>query len=153
MLAILGAVLFPVFAQNKGSRRSVALSNVKVLGLGAMMYANDFDDHFPNARKWMDLTMPYVKFDAAFHAYDLPDPSPQAYGIAFRGSLSRGETKRIKEPEMIAMIFDSTLLFRNAASELWSLPKPPRHKGVTNLVAFADGHARGVTQEASQNLR
>ena len=48
IIAILAAILFPVFAQAREKARSAScLSNVKQIGLGAMMYTQDFDEAYP----------------------------------------------------------------------------------------------------------
>src|SRR5687768_11614878 len=48
IIAILAAILFPVFAQARESARtSSCLSNVKQIGLSVKMYATDYDEHFP----------------------------------------------------------------------------------------------------------
>jgi prepilin-type N-terminal cleavage/methylation domain-containing protein len=48
IIAILAAILFPVFAQAKASAKQAAcLSNAKQYGLGIHMYAADTDDHAP----------------------------------------------------------------------------------------------------------
>ncbi|GBC96059.1 hypothetical protein HRbin16_01860 [bacterium HR16] len=48
IIAILAAILFPVFAQaREKARQSACLSNVKQLGLGAIMYTQDYDETFP----------------------------------------------------------------------------------------------------------
>ncbi|HLK14176.1 MAG TPA: prepilin-type N-terminal cleavage/methylation domain-containing protein, partial [Fimbriimonadaceae bacterium] len=45
IIAILAAILFPVFAQAKAqAKRSVCLSNFKQVGLAILMYSNDADD-------------------------------------------------------------------------------------------------------------
>jgi prepilin-type N-terminal cleavage/methylation domain-containing protein len=45
IIAILAAILFPVFAQARESaRKTVCLSNVKEMGLGMMMYTQDYDE-------------------------------------------------------------------------------------------------------------
>jgi prepilin-type N-terminal cleavage/methylation domain-containing protein/prepilin-type processing-associated H-X9-DG protein len=50
IIAILAAILFPVFAQAKdAAKKSVALSNVKQLGLGYALYTNDTDDTYPQS--------------------------------------------------------------------------------------------------------
>ena len=50
IIAILAAILFPVFAQAKVAAKSSAdLSNVKQLALGTVMYSADNDDLFPSA--------------------------------------------------------------------------------------------------------
>jgi prepilin-type N-terminal cleavage/methylation domain-containing protein len=48
IIAILAAILFPVFAQARESaRKAVCLSNNKQLGLAVMMYVQDYDEGFP----------------------------------------------------------------------------------------------------------
>ena len=50
IIAILAAILFPVFARaREKARQSSCLSNVKQLTLGNMMYAQDYNGH----AKWM----------------------------------------------------------------------------------------------------
>src|SRR5690349_8535220 len=48
IIAILAAILFPVFAQAKvAAKKTVALSNAKQLATATMIYMNDTDDTFP----------------------------------------------------------------------------------------------------------
>src|SRR5436190_23981913 len=48
IIAILAAILFPVFAQAREKARSiVCTSNLKQLALGWTMYAQDYDETFP----------------------------------------------------------------------------------------------------------
>jgi prepilin-type N-terminal cleavage/methylation domain-containing protein/prepilin-type processing-associated H-X9-DG protein len=48
IIAILAAILFPVFAQARDRARSAAcLSNLKQMGTAWMMYAQDYDERFP----------------------------------------------------------------------------------------------------------
>src|SRR5258707_2078072 len=45
IIAILAAILFPVFAQAREKARSIScLSNLKQLGTGSMMYIQDYDE-------------------------------------------------------------------------------------------------------------
>src|SRR5439155_11198479 len=49
IVAILAAILFPVFAQARDSaRQSVCLSNCKQLGTALMMYTQDYDETLPS---------------------------------------------------------------------------------------------------------
>jgi prepilin-type N-terminal cleavage/methylation domain-containing protein/prepilin-type processing-associated H-X9-DG protein len=49
IIAILAAILFPVFAQaREAARKTSCLSNLKQLSLGMMMYVQDYDELFPN---------------------------------------------------------------------------------------------------------
>ena len=48
IIAILAAILFPVFAQAKAAaKKTVSVSNQKQIGLGIMMYTADHDDVYP----------------------------------------------------------------------------------------------------------
>ena len=48
IIAILAAILFPVFAQAREKARAAAcLSNIKQLGLGIAMYTQDNDEFMP----------------------------------------------------------------------------------------------------------
>jgi prepilin-type N-terminal cleavage/methylation domain-containing protein/prepilin-type processing-associated H-X9-DG protein len=48
IIAILAAILFPVFAQAREKARAIScLSNLKQTGLGTLMYVEDFDETFP----------------------------------------------------------------------------------------------------------
>jgi prepilin-type N-terminal cleavage/methylation domain-containing protein len=76
IIAILAAILFPVFAQAKNSAKKTAcLSNVKQIALGTIMYTGDNDDVFPLAGQnegnagrgwvpWQFTVNPYVKSGA-----------------------------------------------------------------------------------------
>ncbi len=70
IIAILAAILFPVFAQAKlAAKKTVALSNTKQIGLGMQLYVTDSDDTTPivftiNGQGSVDVyqTMqPYIK--------------------------------------------------------------------------------------------
>jgi prepilin-type N-terminal cleavage/methylation domain-containing protein/prepilin-type processing-associated H-X9-DG protein len=79
IIAILAAILFPVFAQAKlAAKKASDSSNLKQLGLAELMYTNDYDDTFalgdtyangltPNGNyndywlTWRELILPYVK--------------------------------------------------------------------------------------------
>jgi prepilin-type N-terminal cleavage/methylation domain-containing protein/prepilin-type processing-associated H-X9-DG protein len=55
IIAILAAILFPVFAQARNKARQVGcLSNMKQIGIGLQMYAQDYDETLPvaNNKHW-----------------------------------------------------------------------------------------------------
>lgn len=81
IIAVLAAILFPVFAQAKGSaRRTEALSNLSQIGKGVSMYLSDHDDrlphHFPSLPQWPGYNTVILsigaKFTDAFDSY-IPD--------------------------------------------------------------------------------
>jgi prepilin-type N-terminal cleavage/methylation domain-containing protein len=50
IIAILAAILFPVFAQaREKARQAACLSNLKQIGTGVMMYVQDYDETFPQS--------------------------------------------------------------------------------------------------------
>lgn len=75
IIAILAAILFPVFAQARAKARQTAdLSNTKQMGLAIMQYVQDYDETFPPAyyyrndsdatggyEHWSGLCQPYIK--------------------------------------------------------------------------------------------
>jgi prepilin-type N-terminal cleavage/methylation domain-containing protein/prepilin-type processing-associated H-X9-DG protein len=53
IIAILAAILFPVFAQaREKARQTSCLSNMKQVGLGLLMYVQDYDENYPRADYW-----------------------------------------------------------------------------------------------------
>ena len=74
IIAILAAILFPVFAQAREKARQIAcLSNTKQLALGVMQYAQDYDETLPvrgdnaaNRGRWQWQIFPYVKNEQVF---------------------------------------------------------------------------------------
>lgn len=69
IIAILAAILFPVFAQAREKARAIScLSNLKQAGLAYAMYVQDYDETTPLQRSnanggqyWYVLIQPYVK--------------------------------------------------------------------------------------------
>lgn len=70
IIAILAAILFPVFARaREKARQTSCLSNVKQTVLGELMYAQDYDETLPFAANmigasvytYFDLVQPYIK--------------------------------------------------------------------------------------------
>jgi prepilin-type N-terminal cleavage/methylation domain-containing protein len=49
IIAVLAAILFPVFAQAKSAaKKTTALSNHQQIGTALLIYTGDYDDHLPN---------------------------------------------------------------------------------------------------------
>jgi prepilin-type N-terminal cleavage/methylation domain-containing protein/prepilin-type processing-associated H-X9-DG protein len=113
IIAILAAILFPVFAQAREKARGIScLSNIKQVNLSWQMYLQDYDETMcpmwswnidPNASDtglgsghddfWPKLLDPYTKSWAIYHCPSAPDPNayfgggPNAwYGNQMRAS-------------------------------------------------------------------
>jgi prepilin-type N-terminal cleavage/methylation domain-containing protein len=99
IIAILAAILFPVFAQAKlAAKEKSSLSNIREIVLGEIMYQGDYDDHFVLSTQdyansscplpgdclsnlaeptlsWPDLLTPYIKSLTLFVDPGTGDPS------------------------------------------------------------------------------
>jgi len=66
IIAILAAILFPVFAQAREKARAIScLSNMKQIGLAIGMYTQDYDETLPLSYSlqggWYNVVNPYIK--------------------------------------------------------------------------------------------
>ncbi len=89
IIAVLAAILFPVFAQARAkARQTVCLLNMRQMGLGVLMYAQDYDETFPLAASatatgflnWHDFVDPYVKTKQIWVCPDSDLPNKDIYG-------------------------------------------------------------------------
>ena len=101
IIAILAAILFPVFAQAREKARATAcLSNTKQIGIGMLMYIQDYDEQLffyantakpslsrtgaiipaslKNQERWWNVVMPYIKSNAVFTCPSDANPTPSA---------------------------------------------------------------------------
>jgi prepilin-type N-terminal cleavage/methylation domain-containing protein/prepilin-type processing-associated H-X9-DG protein len=88
IIAILAAILFPVFARaRENARRTSCASNLKQIGLGVMMYVQDYDETYPSADRYLsgstgNITYWYYDIDPYvknFQSFVCPSSS-QGYG-------------------------------------------------------------------------
>jgi len=97
IIAILAAILFPVFAKaREKARQATCVSNEKQIALAVMQYVQDYDETYPFARNaaigvyWADMVTPYVKSRKVFVCPDLPSditfPSGWSYNCAYGAS-------------------------------------------------------------------
>jgi prepilin-type N-terminal cleavage/methylation domain-containing protein/prepilin-type processing-associated H-X9-DG protein len=97
IIAILAAILFPVFAQaREKARQAQCLSNTKQLAMGVYMYAQDYDELLPvlgvnaqNRGRWQFQIFPYVKSAAVYNCPNITNkwspPNPGALGTDDHG--------------------------------------------------------------------
>lgn len=81
ILAILAALLFPVFSRaRENARRATCQSNLRQVGLGLLQYSQDYDEKIirpwfgknrgsdaTESYKWMDAIYPYIKSEQVFN--------------------------------------------------------------------------------------
>jgi prepilin-type N-terminal cleavage/methylation domain-containing protein/prepilin-type processing-associated H-X9-DG protein len=97
IIAILAAILFPVFARaRENARRSSCQQNIRQIGLAIKQYLSDYDESFPQVSVgaasspvfntpfgWADATQPYVRNTQLFQC---PSDSAQPGPAAFEGN-------------------------------------------------------------------
>ncbi len=131
IIAILAAILFPVFARAREKARTAScLNNVKQLTLGIMLYLQDYDEMYPmaynyaptppagNAHTWVPAVMPYIKNDQVMKC-----PSGrkgQDYGVnagvcrlSSAGGIRLAEVKR---PAEVFLLMDSGAYYCRATT-------------------------------------
>jgi len=98
IIAILAAILFPVFAQaREKARQTACMSNLRQVGLSALQYTQDNDENFPLTERggdidddheyyWGDMLQPYIKSWGMLHC---PDADSQvAFKLLSNGNAS-----------------------------------------------------------------
>jgi len=88
IIAILAAILFPVFQKvRENARRTACLSNMKQIGLAFMQYNQDYDETFPYSTNygsgWAERIFPYAKSIAMFQCPDDSSPDVTGGGVVF----------------------------------------------------------------------
>ncbi len=180
IIAILAAVLFPVFARaREKARQSACTSNEKQIALAVLMYAQDYDETLPayynfaatvpaGSRYWMEVVMPYVKNQQVFICPSNPGTNyTQSYGCNYNWPFSNFEQSawppesgdplaKITRPSETMMFLDGstyiTLYDPGVASSTGGYYGKPvgRHNDQCN-VAFCDGHVKSMNREEIAN--
>src|SRR6476646_9508495 len=90
IIAILAAILFPVFGRaRENARRSSCQSNLKQIGLGVIQYTQDYDERMPTNSLgigpsiqiviWPQMVQPYLKSTQIFQCPSDSDLSKPTY--------------------------------------------------------------------------
>lgn len=104
IIAILAAILFPVFARaREKARQTSCLSNIKQLSLGMNMYAQDYDETLPRGAHsvdnswdgaddstWRLMLLPYVKNTQIFQCPSARVSTPFDGSVLIDGQQNAG---------------------------------------------------------------
>jgi prepilin-type N-terminal cleavage/methylation domain-containing protein/prepilin-type processing-associated H-X9-DG protein len=148
IIAILAAILFPVFARaREKARQSSCLSNVKQISLGILMYTQDYDEGLPflytlhnidgsnRGRDINDHVQPYITnwqiFNCPSSDKKLPSPpfthASYSYGYhvsLFRSVSASGTVAEVRRPAQIVMMGD-VCQDQNLRGRFWHPQKGP----------------------------
>jgi len=134
IIAILAAILFPVFAQARAKARSIScLSNQKQIGTGLMMYTQDYDETYPIS-------------------HQLVPPRPTWAGFTWRESIGSYIKNGISDTSWLPGDNKQT-----AWGGLWICPDRPdnvkvynAHGFVVNKLASVGGALVGTSKTESE---
>ena len=141
IIAILAAILFPVFAQAKdAAKKTAGLSNVKEINLGYILYAGDADDTYifsvteRNSPQYSTsetqaeaaaysaraLTAPYIKSDALWKdpsAQQWPTPGPeQWYTVDYGTNFNEANFQTLEGNQYVASNAPFALAYQTAST-------------------------------------
>ncbi len=168
IIAILAAILFPVFARaRENARRSSCLSNTKQIGLGILQYTQDYDEKFPLVSTdelaptvgwWGVMVQPYIKSKQVFFCPS--DSSVSAsqeltyinvsygYNYVYLGNTTSVSIAAVESPSETIVITDKDIPTSGGTSVRYAIsydyvPYYPtaRHFDGTNI-AYVDGHSK-----------
>ena len=140
VVAILAAILFPVFAKVRGNaQRASCNSNVKQIELGLIQYVQDHNDKFPpSAAAYKAAVFPYIQSESVFHC---PTDHGGPVNYAMNTKLQGVSLDKLANPAGVVAVYEGenqTLNFR--------------HNGLA-VVGFADGHVQDMTREQAGSLK
>ena len=166
IIAILAAILFPVFQKvRENARRASCQSNLKQLGLAFIQYTQDSDELYPTdaAGTPLKLIYPFVKSTGTYKCPDISVPGtawnigatdpqiPISYGYAyelFSSSWGAPHTLAfLQEPASKIMLSETTanseggLGWSDWGNNQWRDLDFAGHGGRWNCL-FADGHVK-----------
>ncbi len=165
IIAILAAILFPVFAKaREKARQASCTSNLKQIGLAQMMYAQDYDESLPNhtevaGQDWPLMIVPYVKNgqifrcpSAPFYGHQLVDGSDLSYGYNC-GHIGNRSLAYLQHPATTIMCADSisdnrigpitAIRIARCGDANSNCLAGDRHNDTLN-VGFCDGHVKAM---------
>ncbi|NUQ00513.1 MAG: DUF1559 domain-containing protein [Armatimonadetes bacterium] len=175
IIAILAAVLFPVFAQaREKARQTNCVANLKQLGLGLLQYVQDYDETFPGyyatgrvpefmyvKQRWDLVLDPYVKNEQIKQCQSSTLSLAYGYNCAAARGYPLGNAaplSGIEHPSLVLMLVETDRApaayapSRTPDWPSWSAYYPPRHNEGVNLV-HVDGHGKWYRPQTLHNNR
>ena len=178
IIAILAAILFPVFAKaREKARQTSCLSNEKQIGLGFMQYSQDNDETLPIGSQlnfggnlgagWAGQIYPYVKSTGVFHCPDDPTagnlsavppvyPVSYAYNALIPNSFNAGNGLPVTLGKLAAFTSPAkTVLLSECTNAFGRISTPDEGGAVDNVSpgstgnAFFDGQVHGGSDSPS----
>jgi prepilin-type N-terminal cleavage/methylation domain-containing protein/prepilin-type processing-associated H-X9-DG protein len=133
IIAILAAILFPVFAQaREKARQTACLSNTKQMGLGIMQYIQDYDETYPMGSfsssgagmgpaevaidRWYKAILPYTKNTDIRSCPSAPAQPANAYQTNY--GIHSDICKRVNQPPAADAVTPESFIVNTAGTIL-----------------------------------
>jgi len=137
IIAILAAILFPVFAQAREKARAAScLSNNKQIALAFSMYKQDYDETYPpavsvdaagNTLWWENGVTPYIKSTNVGGILTCPSAASRAWAYSMNWSMSGQSDASAARPSDTILAADAaqdpTLASKDKTSPAYGLPQ------------------------------
>ena len=175
IIAILAAILFPVFARaREAARQTQCLSNTKQLSTAVTMYAQDYDELLPlhqfvngstTLYYWPDAVHPYVKnsglwkcpsqanaagFDFNFTPLNPPTVTTPDFYVSYGfnyAALAGAALAAVEKPADTVLVIDGVCAWATVPAVDPAYPAVYRHNENGN-VGYLDGHSKSAKKNA-----
>ena len=146
IIAILAAILFPVFARaRENARRSSCQSNEKQIALGFKQYTSDYDEKYPVAdATWPTAINVYTKSVQILRCPSASSGAADAIDYLYNSNLSALKESKIDATALTVLSAEAT---RGAASSGTTATAGTRHFDGSNY-SFVDGHVKWLKPTA-----
>jgi prepilin-type N-terminal cleavage/methylation domain-containing protein len=149
IVAILAAILFPVYAQaREQARQSSCASNTRQLGLGILMYAESYDETLPPVAAaavdaaagdaanhpvlWTDLLAPYLNNRQVLLCPSDPQARRSSYGLNELAFADLTDPESLQAPIRALAAFqapaETVMLGELGTADDWKTPRPDTYK-------------------------
>lgn len=142
LIAILAAILFPVFAKTRENARLASCeSNVKQIDLGVMQYTQDWDNAYPvSAARYKKAVFPYIRTEQVFHC-----PSDTAGGDSY--SFNRNLQAKSLDTLFNPVAPGTAVAVYEGKNQVLTFRHSQRA-----VVGFADGHVKALGHDLPHDL-
>jgi prepilin-type N-terminal cleavage/methylation domain-containing protein/prepilin-type processing-associated H-X9-DG protein len=154
IIAILAAILFPVFAKaREKAREATCLNNARQLATAVMMFVQDHEETLPVATSWNSaLTADY---GMTGRAWDCPSSSRRGTAVdpdyAMNGYLGGMALGDVEPPESLVLLADRESTGETACGDLTTTFAARHNSGA--IVACVDGHVQRVDGKKTSMAR
>lgn len=141
-------ILGPMFGQaREKALQTACASNLKQLGLAAMMYIHDHDETLPDVT-WAEDLFPYTKNRQIYTCPKRPD---LPVGYAINAAVVGVAMADIENPAQTVLFFETSIEDENPVGTSEDIPPEGVHNGGIN-VGFVDSHVKWMRVEDARRL-